>query len=266
MPMYRFLGNNADDRDEDGSLWLATYGDMVTLLLTFFVLLFSMSAPNSDRFLMSIRSIQGALGFPPLPYAQGEIPMGEAGSENGDEELIKALARKLEQEMTQLEEVRLLFAGFLEESPYGDSVKIHVDERGIVIRFAENVLFDLGKADLKPEAMTILDEVAGVIASIPNHVRVEGHTDNLPIATGRFPSNWELSTGRATAVIRYMASTHSIDAERMSAAGYGEYRPIMPNDCEENRRLNRRVDIVILRLGLTQAEPVALPEDDTGGW
>jgi len=256
-------GNTEEEHEEGSPAWMVTYGDMVTLLLTFFVFLFSVSAPNSDRFLRSVRSIQGALGFPPLPSAVGEMPIGEAGAENGDEELKKALAEKLEREMAQLEEVKLLLAEFLEESFFGHTVQIEMDERGIVIRFAENVLFDLGKADLKPEAQEILSEIARVIAQIPNHVRVEGHTDNLPIATSRFPSNWELSTARATAVIRYMADAHSIDPRRMSAAGYGEYRPLKPNDSDQNRRLNRRVDVVILRLGLSEVEPLALP--DGGG-
>ncbi|HHY37408.1 MAG TPA: OmpA family protein [Clostridia bacterium] len=238
---------------------MLTYGDMVTLILTFFVFLFSVSAPNSQQFLLSVRSIRGALGFPPLPSAIGEEPLGEAGSESGDEELKKALAERLEREMAQLEEVKLLLAEFLEESLFGDTVRIEMDERGIVIRFAENVLFDLGKADLRPDARKILDEIAKVLAKIPNHIRVEGHTDNLPIATSKFPSNWELSTARATAVIRYMIDLHSIDPRRMSAAGYGEYRPLKPNDSDENRRLNRRVDIVILRLGLSEGEPLALP-------
>ena len=91
-------------------------------------------------------------------------------------------------------------------------------------------------------------------------MRVEGHTDNLPINTPRFPSNWELSTARATSVIRYLIEEENLDPERLSAAGYGEYRPIDANDTPEGRARNRRVDLVILRLGLTSAEPSGAEE------
>ena len=131
-------------------------------------------------------------------------------------------------------------------------------ERGVVIHFTDRVLFDLGKAELKPEAKEVLQLVAQELKAWPNHIRVEGHTDNLPIRTAPYPSNWELSTARATEVLRYLIDVGGLAPERMSAAGYGEYRPIAPNDSEEGRAKNRRVDIVLLRSGLEVSEPAAL--------
>jgi chemotaxis protein MotB len=122
------------------------------------------------------------------------------------------------------------------------------DERGIVITLlTDKFLFDKGMADLRPQSLWILDFVGKEINVVPNAVRVEGHTDNLPIHTAQFRSNWELSTTRATNVLEYLLGHDGIAARRLSAAGYADTRPVMPNDNEPDRARNRRVDIVILR-------------------
>jgi chemotaxis protein MotB len=135
------------------------------------------------------------------------------------------------------------------------AVTVQHEERGLVVRFADQVFFDLGKADLKPEALAILNKIGPILKDIPNPIRIEGHTDNLPIKTAQFPSNWELSVHRATSVIRYMVEELDFDPTKLSAAGYGEYRPVRPNDSAENRAMNRRVDIVIMRMDLWAEEP-----------
>jgi len=115
-------------------------------------------------------------------------------------------------------------------------------------------------------ALKILDEVAPILADIPNHIRVEGHTDDVPISTAQFPSNWELSTARATNVLQYLLEGEVVDPDQLTAAGYGEYRPVASNETEEGRAQNRRVDIVLLRLGAQEYEPRDLREDSpTGG-
>lgn len=134
-------------------------------------------------------------------------------------------------------------------------VDLQLQERGVVVRFAEQVFFDLGEATLKPEAIDALSKVAGQLKGLPNHLRVEGHTDNWPIRTARFPSNWELSVHRATNVVRYLVEEEGFDPTQLSAAGYSEYRPIRPNDTAEDRAMNRRVDIVILNIDLLDFEP-----------
>jgi len=127
---------------------------------------------------------------------------------------------------------------------------VELDARGLLLRFKENVLFDSGKADLKPDAMKILSFLGKVLNQpefAERYMRVEGHTDNVPIRTVRFPSNWELSTGRASSVIRYYIENSQLRPDRFTASGYGEYYPVANNDTPEGRALNRRVDIVILR-------------------
>src|SRR5690606_12488447 len=122
---------------------------------------------------------------------------------------------------------------FIEERGLAVAVEVELTERGVVVRFAEGVLFDLGRAELKPEARRFLTELSSLLKEVPNPVRVEGHTDNLPIRTERFPSNWELSTPRATNVIRYLIEEHGLDPRRLSAAVYVEYRPLAHNDTDD---------------------------------
>jgi chemotaxis protein MotB len=119
----------------------------------------------------------------------------------------------------------------------------------------EGALFDSGKADLKSEAIRLLDKIAPVLKQSQRPIRVEGHTDNVPIHTKEFPSNWELSTARAVNVLRYLVEKHEIPPQIISAAGYGEYHPIVPNDTAQNRSRNRRVEIIILSSSSMAQEP-----------
>jgi chemotaxis protein MotB len=111
---------------------------------------------------------------------------------------------------------------------------------------SDNLLFPRGDADLRPPALAILGKVAGLLKGIPNAITVEGHTCDLPISTERFPSNWELSAARACSVARYLVDKQGLDPKRLAAAGYGESRPVAPNDSEDGRVRNRRVNLVIL--------------------
>jgi chemotaxis protein MotB len=134
----------------------------------------------------------------------------------------------------------------MEEMEKG-AVRLDYGERGIIIHLTNKVLFDSGSAEIKLSGRPILDKIADLVKSLPNKVRVEGHTDNIPIRGGMYPSNWELSVARATSVLHYLEKRHNIPSARLSAAGYGPYRPIASNDTEEGRAINRRVDVVILR-------------------
>ena len=141
------------------------------------------------------------------------------------------------------------------------SVDVGASREGIVISLAGNLLFDSGKSDLKPRGMTLLDTLAERLRTMPNEIRVEGHTDNIPIATPLYPSNWELSSARATTVARYLAEHDEIAASRLSAAGFGEFHPVAPNDTREGRARNRRVDLVVL----FPQTPARQPEPDDRG-
>jgi chemotaxis protein MotB len=129
-----------------------------------------------------------------------------------------------------------------------------MDERGLVLRFQDSVLFEKSKADILSQTLGALKEIAKILKTTDNPIRIEGHTDDLPINTVKYPSNWELSTTRATNVLRFLIQ-EGLPGNRLSAVGYGEFRPLVPNDSEENRKKNRRVDLVLIRKDLIVNEP-----------
>jgi chemotaxis protein MotB len=230
--------------------WLTTYGDLVTLLLCFFVILFSMSAVDARKFERVVLSVQAALGV--LPGAR--LPQD---SINLDPDVLR---RQLaEEEEAAMAGLLLRLEEFVREQGLAMSVSVTMEAPGIVVRFADSILFDLGRDELRPGAEALLAAIAGFVRPEPYHLRVEGHTDNWPIQTPRFPSNWELSTARATRVVRFLAEELDFPADRLSAMGYGEFRPLVPNDSDANRALNRRVDLVILRPSLSAFEREVRP-------
>jgi chemotaxis protein MotB len=137
----------------------------------------------------------------------------------------------------------------------GSKIRTRMDGRGLVISLGEGGFFDSGSDVLKQEGRTLLDSIANTLARSPNQIRVEGHTDNVPIRNSRFPSNWELSTSRATTIIAHLITNFGFAPDRLSAAGYAEYRPEESNDTAEGRAHNRRVDIVVLSPRSALVEP-----------
>jgi len=255
----------AQDPALGAPLWMITYGDMMGLLLCFFILLFSFSTLDLVKFRSVIVELQGALGVlsgGPMVLNLGDIPA-------------KQLTDNPSASARQMENIEESIEKKVEEEGLQGAIETTLDERGLMIRFTDTVLFDLGKADIKPEAVPVLDVVAEELAGISNAVRVEGHTDPTPIRTAEFPSNWELSTTRATAIVHFLIESGGLPPERLSAAGYAFYHPVLPNNTPENRLRNRRVDVIILKedegrptgiedfsegLGISGPEPVDLLE------
>ncbi len=223
-------------------LWSLTYGDFMSLLLCFFIMLFALSTIDVARFKEVISSIQGALGVlegGPRVLNPSDIPVPKPPTQISPSGLVELKLAGLMKEI----ERQLIKEGNL--SP--DKVSFKIDERGLVITFLDAVFFDVGKANLKPGVFPILDALADALKDVKNSIRIEGHTCDLPIHTSQFPSNWELSAARAIAVLRYLVEEKGLPPERLMAVGYGEYRPLAPNVDEELRQKNRRVEIVILR-------------------
>lgn len=247
----RQTGNSRDS-------WLLTYSDMVTLLLAFFVLLFSFSTLDLHRFERAVISLQEALGVLKGGRTVAADPLDTADG----------LSQEMHMEAVQIAQllsVRQQLEGVLDAGDLRDGVSIDLTERGLILHFTDRVLFESGRADLRMEARVVLDRIAPVLAQIPNHIRIEGHTDNVPIHTVRFPSNWELSTARATSVLQYLLEMEAAGPRRLSAAGYGEYRPVDTNDTADGRARNRRVDVVLLRLDAGRYEPSGAAESQGGG-
>jgi chemotaxis protein MotB len=128
-----------------------------------------------------------------------------------------------------------------------DEIELLFSKEGLVMRLAEHTLFESGVATISAQALPMIEKIGAIITQTDYLIRIEGHTDNVPIHTDAFPSNWELSTARAVNVLRYFIQHHRIDAKRMSAEGFGEFRPLVANDTEENRATNRRVVVIFIR-------------------
>lgn len=223
--------------------WMATYGDMVTLLMCFFVLLFAFSSIDAQKFEAVMESFQGSAGVLSGGKSLSEAPFvfdAMPESKTSKEQVI---------EMKKLEDLKEKVEEYLEKNDMEAQVDLELESRGLVIRFKDNVLFSPGSAVINEESYAILDFLAGLMLSeelISEEIRVEGHTDNVPINTPTHPSNWELSTNRATNVVRYFVEESGMAPIRISAAGYSEYRPIASNETIDGRAANRRVDIVVI--------------------
>lgn len=194
--------------------WIFTYGDMVTLLLAFFILLFSFCKVDVESF----KSV--AESFKP-------VPAGSPFFLDGKPEVLEEMARRIE------------------TSEISEEVFVTVDERGVVVSFRDTVLFPSGSARLTENAIKILMQFSQYLFGLPNDVVVEGHTDNRKIRSPRYPSNWELSSARASAVALFF-ELEGIKGKRMHVVGYGPFKPKFRNNTREKRTLNRRVDVIIV--------------------
>lgn len=221
--------------------WLLTYADLITLLLAFFIVMYSMSRIDAKQFGEMAEALNGILKGGPSVIKKNlsDAPkMGKGILQLGDLNRIQAQIDKRFNALNRTDEVRT-----------------ELTERGLIVHIMESALFQEGQAQLEPKAMAILDIIYDKLQDIPNHVRIEGHTDDRMIKTPVFPSNWELSTARATSVVRYFIDNYNYPPDKISALGYGEFRPVRPNNTIENRAANRRVDVVILTLDLSMKEP-----------
>ncbi|MCD6119264.1 flagellar motor protein MotB [bacterium] len=248
-----------EEAPEGSERWLITYADMITLLMVMFVVFFAMATVDLKKFKAAAQSLKEGFGasrpeagkaqaaateaVPVFEIPGGDTPLEGVGSGAGGSPIdifeFPRITRQLEEEMKSL-----LTEGMFE----GASVSIDYNQRGIVITVSpDNILFDSGKATLKPEFKQILDVLGPTLLKIPNRIQVEGHTDSVPINTAVFPSNWELSTARASGVLRYLVSRIGIPSERLCASGYADSHPIATNATSEGKARNRRVEIVILR-------------------
>lgn len=232
--------------------WMATYSDLVTLLLCFFVLLFSFSEVNAEKFEAIMKSFQGALGI-----LDGGKTLDEGNRISSNDIPLE----KNKNENTDIEDFRMLkqyIDSYAEQKGLEKEINVKIEERGLMVRILDNVFFDPGKADVKPRAKEIILYIGDVLNKpqfANKHIKVEGHTDNVVMNSKLFPSNWELSVRRATNVLRLLEGEKHINSRRISASGYGPNRPVAPNDTPANKAKNRRVDIVVLKSTYSQFEP-----------
>jgi chemotaxis protein MotB len=234
--------------------WLVTYADMITLLLALFIMLYAISSLDIQRFKALIEEFQALFaGGGTTSVVSGGRGMLRLGAPESQKPLVVPLIPGKKPEMHDEEET---LEKFVERRGLEGKVLVHREERGLVVSLlTDGIFFEKGSAELSEEAKRVLREIAPVLKSSGRFIRVEGHTCDLPIHTPKFLSNWELSVARAVNVVRYLVEC-GVPAGRLSAVGYGEFRPMVPNTSEENRRLNRRVDIVLLTESAQKAEPL----------
>ena len=226
--------------DEGAPAWMATFSDLATLLLTFFVLLLSFAEMDITEFktmLGSIREAFGVYSYDPGPHhAASTSPIEIMDNPSypmalSDEErnLLRAIRR------------------YIRDNHLEDQVEVMAGESGVIVRMKDNVLFDTGSAVVKPEGLPILIQIGQLASAFPEGLSIEGHTDDRPINTSRFPSNWELSTARATESLRTLRQNVELDVARLQVVGYADTVPLVPNDTDEHRSTNRRVEFVFRR-------------------
>lgn len=250
--------------------WMTTFSDLMTLLLTFFILLYSFSSVSNDKFMKAAGSLQdsfvgagqksildGAQWVPEKSdpattddsaalSEQEAAAIQEAKAQAAQAELFTSAGQKMvavDQEVIKMYQEVI---DFVEKNGLSEEISMSMDADGVYMKVKEAILFAPGSAVITESGRSALQKVAELIANFENKVVVEGHTDNIPHHDQKFDSNWELSAGRAIAVLRQLAEQQKIDPARLSAVGYGEHNPLVPNDTAEQRAENRRVNIVLV--------------------
>lgn len=236
------------------SSWLDTYADTITLLMTFFVLLYSMSSVDAKKFesiasaLNSVLTGQSADSILQYDVYQGNAPIigqeansGENNSEGKDQDDVNKGNGNSDSETTYDQ-----VSKFVQANDLSSLVSIKSDDRGVIIQIKDSILFEVGQAELKQDSAGMLDKINALISTLPNNIIVEGHTDSTPINTSQYPSNWELSGARAARVVRFFVDEKGQNSSRFKAQGLADTEPIAANDSDEHKALNRRVNILIV--------------------
>ncbi|OXS78091.1 flagellar motor protein MotB [Domibacillus enclensis] len=227
--------------------WLIPYADLLTLLLALFIVLFASSSIDAQKF-QAIASafnneLEGGSGVLDFPSPVSDPSM----SESEEQENLKAADQK------ELQEMQEKMTAYIKENNLQDKVETTLNGEGLLLRIRDNVLFNSGESDIQPAQLQSAQDIAKLlIMDIPRSIIISGHTDNVPISTAQFDSNWELSAMRAVNFMKEILKNDQLDPRLFSAKGYGEYQPIASNDTPSGRAQNRRVEILILPQGETE--------------
>ncbi len=220
---------------DEGASWLATYGDIMSLLLIFFILMFAISTINQQKFKSVMNAISNSLGGQ-ITFA--EMPVSQK------ESAILVIKKEMQAEKSALSNLYQMLHMFLEESRLTDKIALFDEDQDMVLITQKLTMFDSGKSELRPEILPYLKRISEILHLIENRVVVEGHTDNVPIHTDRFTSNWELSTLRAANVVHFLINECDMDPQQLSVAGYSYFKPRYDFSTPEGK-FNRRIEIRI---------------------
>jgi Flagellar motor protein len=261
MARKRKASHHAEE--EGGEAWLLPYSDLMTLLLAVFIVLFAVSKMDqtkakavAEAFSQNMMMSGGAgalnnkgdsiIDLYPSSPATSTQPTGNTVSNNEDATQKDVSEFLGEAEYDKMGKLKAKLDQVLKDEGMSSSVSTSIDMRGLVISFNNAILFDSGSAEIKKEHIESLRAVARAVKALDNYLRVEGHTDNIPVHSAPYPSNWELSYARAVSVVQLFINECQVSPEKLVPVGYGETRPIASNDTEEGRAKNRRIDIIVL--------------------
>jgi chemotaxis protein MotB len=264
-----------DEEHENHERWLVSYADMMTLLMVLFIVLFAISQVDQKKFAELKNGLAVGFGAPTTAFDGGEATLMESSQEDSpmdlqsgvggsvnmpaEEQAVKDEVSKLERaraqakqtaaknEVQNFEKIKQQITEAMRKEGLTDTVRFTIDERGLVVTVVtSSVVFAGGEAQLLSAGQRILDGIGPAIAPLPNRIEVDGHTNQLAASTGIYPSGWELSTARASTVVRYLNRRAGIPENRLFAAGYADTKPLYPADDVRAASLNRRVEIVVL--------------------
>lgn len=279
------------EESSGGASWLTTYSDLVTLLLCFFVLLFSMAIVDKQKFekvALSVRAAFAGSGMETFdqktgdtmlsltPFDNGEDILDEydrgpgeeddpgdgdvnedeePGGLNGEEAVEQGnngnegveIGNGEDQGEGNISAFKIDIQGLIDKMGLNENIKVIDEGTKVILRMDSVILFDTGSAELKTSARPVIKKIGEILKTLDNEIQVQGHADDRPINTREFPSNWELSTKRATNVVKFLIDECDISQKNLTATGNAEFRPIVPNDSEYNRQKNRRIDIAIFK-------------------
>lgn len=245
--------------------WLVSYADFITLLFAVFVVLYAMGQSDKAKVEAVMQSIQQSFGMTKpgtapkinvidsktllvVPSLKPDISIAPpARARNGQ--------AKMQAEEKDFRQIKSSIEAYLVKQGAQNKVTLEITRRGLIVSLKEAGFFDSGKAVIKQEAYELINTIAEAMTQYNNPLRVEGHTDNVPISSAQFPSNWELSTARATNGLKYLIKNFDVDPDKISATGYAEFRPMTNNATPEGRAKNRRVDLVMLSSDGVRGEP-----------
>jgi chemotaxis protein MotB len=281
-----------EEEHENHERWMVSYADMMTLLLVLFIVLYAMSQVDKEKFAALASGLSEAFGAPvsvmTSPTPDGAVLDGLPGAIDiasaippdptvSDAEVDAAAARAALERAEQVEAeaataydelaaARDRIDAALTAAGYAGAAQYEIDERGLVVHvISDGVLYDAESAALRADGIRVLNAVAPELAGLPNEVRVEGHTNSVPVTPGGpYPSNWELSTDRATAVVRHLLS-RGLPAGKVSATGYADTKPLVPDSDPAAMTVNRRVDIVVVSIASAEANAQLASLDAVNG-
>jgi len=245
------MKHQEEPEKDNSERWMLSYLDFITLLFVFFVLLYSMSNVDQQKYEALAKSLNSALA--------GDQQSIENAQQGSPEEMLAGITtvdssgNVVDQDLINIAN---LINTLITEKGLQNQVTVNMGDIGVWITFKDYVLFDSGSTAIKPETVSILTELGGILKTVNNYVRIEGYTDNVPIQNNLYSNNWDLSVMRASKVLNLIVTNSGFPSEKISAIGYGEYRQVATNDTEDGRSKNRRVDIVILRTDFNATEEV----------